>query len=88
MTALAKRHQVVIIVSAAFCKWELVMYFFYRNIPSVLEALFTKRMLGHIPCSYLPPLASISFVGFGVTQVMIVLVVCLCLVFLAVVLFC
>lgn len=45
VTALAKRHQVVIIVSAAFSKRELVMYFFYRNIPSVLEALFTKRML-------------------------------------------
>jgi len=49
VTGTAQRHEVRLIMRPALRERDDVVDFLHSNIPSVLQALFTERMLGCVP---------------------------------------
>ena len=82
MAGLAKGHQIVFCVCAAFADRKDVMHLFHGCEPTILQTNFTEGVGGGIFISYAFPRSAIGFVYIGSTFVFIVLSACCLSVFI------
>ena len=73
MATLAQRHEVTLVVRAAVCQRQDVMYFLDGRQPAFAHASFANRMRLDVKRSDSSPRASISFVCIWVAQVLVIL---------------
>ena len=72
VAGLAKAHQVVPCVSAAFGNGQDVVNFLHRSQPTFLETLFTQRMLCGITVTDALPRSAVLAVDIGTALVFII----------------
>ena len=73
VTALAKRHEVALVVRTAACQRQDVMHFFGGRQPAFLFALFAQRMRLDIARANPTPRAPVSLFGIGIALVFVVM---------------
>ena len=72
VAGLAQTHEVLSCVSAAFGNGQNVVYFLHRGQPTLLEALFTQRMLCGVAVTDALPRSAVLAVDIGTALVFIV----------------
>ena len=73
MTTFTQRHEVALVVRATVCQRQDVMHLLRRRQPSLSLALLTQRMLQQKTRTDLLPRAAVTFVGVGIAEVVVVL---------------
>ena len=73
MAALAKSHEINLVVRTAVCQRQDVMHFLGGSESAFILAVLTQRMLQQKSRSDLLPRAAVSFVGVRVAKVLVIL---------------